>query len=153
EEGVDTRGVNLLLDGRASRQRIGHPASLVNRAGVSIQARAVCLDDEGVKAMMRADTLLTGLVVGESPRWHDGRLWFCNWGAQEVVAVDLQGQSEVVAHSDTIAGYSIDWLADGRMLLTGQNLLRREPDGSFVPHADLSGQPGPGWNEIVVDAR
>jgi len=26
-------------------------------------------------------TLLSGLVVGESRRWHDGRLWFANWGA------------------------------------------------------------------------
>jgi hypothetical protein len=24
-------------------------------------------------------TLLTGLAFGESPRWHKGRLWFCNW--------------------------------------------------------------------------
>jgi hypothetical protein len=24
--------------------------------------------------------LLTDLVIGESPRWHDGRLWFCHWG-------------------------------------------------------------------------
>jgi hypothetical protein len=29
-------------------------------------------------------TLIGGLVVGESPRWHDGRLWFCNWGTQEM---------------------------------------------------------------------
>jgi sugar lactone lactonase YvrE len=103
--------------------------------------------------MTRPDTLLTGLVVGESPRWHAGRLWFCNWGAQEVLAVDLDGKTEVVAHSDTIAGYSIDWLSDGRMLLTGENLLRREADGTFVPHVDLSAFPGPGWNEIVVDGR
>ena len=27
--------------------------------------------------------LLTGLEIGESPRWHEGRLWFCNWGTQE----------------------------------------------------------------------
>ena len=37
-------------------------------------------------------TLLSGLVVGESPRWHDGRLWFANWGAQEILAVDVDGQ-------------------------------------------------------------
>jgi hypothetical protein len=22
--------------------------------------------------------VLTGLAIGESPRWHEGRLWFCN---------------------------------------------------------------------------
>ena len=98
-------------------------------------------------------TLLTGLAVGESPRWHDGRLWFCNWGAQEIVAADVQGNREVIAHSPTAAGYSIDWLPDGRLLVTGQALLRREADGSLVPHADLSGLSPYGWNEIVVDGR
>ena len=42
--------------------------------------------------------LLDGLAYVESPRWHDGRLWFAHWGAGEVVAVDLDGNSEVVAH-------------------------------------------------------
>lgn len=97
--------------------------------------------------------LLTGLTVGESPRWHDGRLWFANWGAQEIVAVDLQGKSEVIAHSPAVAGYSIDWLPDRRLLMTGYQLVRREADGSFVTHADLSGLSAYGWNEIVVDGR
>ena len=60
--------------------------------------------------MSELHTLLTGLVVGESPRWHEGRLWFSNWGAQEIVAVDHDGTSQVIAHRDTVAGYSIDWL-------------------------------------------
>ena len=45
-------------------------------------------------------TLIDGLVVGESPRWHDGHLWFCNWGAQEIRTIDLNGNSEVVALRD-----------------------------------------------------
>ena len=39
---------------------------------------------------------MTGIVFGESPRWHDDRLWFSDWGAQEVIAVDLEGKSEVI---------------------------------------------------------
>jgi len=42
-------------------------------------------------------TLMTGLVFGESPRWHDGCLWFSDMGANEVVPVDLEGTSEVIA--------------------------------------------------------
>jgi len=26
------------------------------------------------------EVLLTGLKIGESARWHDGRLWLSNWG-------------------------------------------------------------------------
>jgi len=98
-------------------------------------------------------TLLTDLVVGESPRWHEGRLWFSNWGAQEIVAVDLEGRREVVAPGPKVAGYCLDWLPDGRLLVTGdQEILRQETDGSLVRHTDLAGLPmGP--NEIVVDGR
>ncbi len=46
--------------------------------------------------MVKLQTLMTGLAIGESPRWHDGRLWFSNWGAQEILAVDPRGRSEVV---------------------------------------------------------
>ena len=43
--------------------------------------------------------LVDGLTMPESPRWHDGRLWLSDMGAREVVAVDLDGRSEVVARS------------------------------------------------------
>jgi hypothetical protein len=33
--------------------------------------------------------------MGESPRWHDDRLWLSDWGAQEILAIDLNGKSEV----------------------------------------------------------
>jgi sugar lactone lactonase YvrE len=98
-------------------------------------------------------TLLTDLVVGESPRWHEDRLWFANWGAHEIVAVDPSGTPEVIADSPTPIGFSIDWLPDGRLLITGQDLLRREADGTLVTHADLSSLSPYGWNEIVVDPR
>jgi sugar lactone lactonase YvrE len=42
-------------------------------------------------------TLLTGRGLVESPRWHDDRLYFSDWSAGEVVAVDLAGHSEVIA--------------------------------------------------------
>jgi sugar lactone lactonase YvrE len=104
-------------------------------------------------SVLEAQPLLTGLVIGESPRWHEDRLWFAHWGAEEIVAVDLEGKSEVVGKGPPGLGWSIDWLPDGRLLVTGQELMRREPDGSMVRHADLSGVADHGWNEIVVDGR
>jgi len=101
-------------------------------------------------------TLLTGLGFGESPRWHQGRLWFSNWGAQEIVAVDLNGNSQVMVRVPTTIPFCIDWLPDGRLLVVSGReglLLRREPDGSLATHADLNPLSTQGWNEIVVDGR
>jgi sugar lactone lactonase YvrE len=100
--------------------------------------------------------LLAGLGFGESPRWHDGRLWFSNWGKQEVVAVDLEGKSEVMARVPTSMPFCIDWLPDGRLLVVSgpeRLVLRREPDGSLVTHADLRPLSKSNCNEIVVDGR
>jgi sugar lactone lactonase YvrE len=105
--------------------------------------------------MPELQSLLTGLAFGESPRWHEGRLWFSNWGTQEVVAVDLEGKSEVMVRVPTTIPFCIDWLPDGRLLVVSGReglLLRREPDGQLVTHADLSSL-APIWNEIVVDGR
>src|SRR5438105_4118512 len=107
--------------------------------------------------MPELHTLLSDLVVGESPRWHAGRLWFSNWGAQEVIAVDADGHHEVVVRVPTASiPFSIDWLPDGRLLIVsgreGQ-LLSQAPDGSLIAYADLRSLSDKPWNEIVVDGR
>ena len=102
---------------------------------------------------MQPRVLLDGLAMPESPRWHDGRLWFSNWGTREIVAVDLDGRSEVVGEGPDGLGWATNWLPDGRLLVTGQVLIRVEPDGSRVPHADLSQISPFGWSELTVDGR
>jgi sugar lactone lactonase YvrE len=100
-------------------------------------------------------TLITGLALAESPRWHDDRLWIADWGAHEVIAVDLAGKSEVIVRLPSFP-FCIDWLPDGRLLIVSGGegrLLRRDFDGSLVTHADLASLSGHPWNEIVVDGR
>ena len=102
--------------------------------------------------MSEVRTLLTGRGLVESPRWHGDRLYFSDWSAGEVVAVDLAGRSEVIAHVESLP-LCTAWLPDGRLVIVSSpdgRLLRREPDGSLVTHADLG---RPGWNDIVVDGR
>jgi sugar lactone lactonase YvrE len=104
--------------------------------------------------MLTPNVFADALIVGESARWHDSRLWLAHWGTNDVIAVDLDGNREVMAHVPVDIAFSIDWLPDGRLLVTaGDRLLRQEPDGSLVDHADLTGVGFDGLNEIVVDGR
>jgi sugar lactone lactonase YvrE len=100
-------------------------------------------------------TLKSDILLGESPRWHQGRLWFADWVAETLYAVDTAGNCEVVTRIASLP-FSIDWLPDGRLLVVNareQRLMRQETDGTFVTHADLSGLSQFPSNEIVVDAR
>jgi sugar lactone lactonase YvrE len=103
--------------------------------------------------VIKPRVLLEGLAMPESPRWHNGRLWFSNWGTDEIVAVDVEGNSEVVGRGSEGLGWAVNWLPDDRMLITGTELTRIEPDGSRVRHADLSRLSRHGWSELTVDGR
>lgn len=103
--------------------------------------------------MNEVRTLLTGRGLVESPRWHGDRLYFSDWSAGEVIAMDLAGGIEVVARVESLP-LCTAWLPDDRLVIVSSadgRLLRRESDGSLVTHADL-GRPGR-WNDIVADGR
>lgn len=100
-----------------------------------------------------AQLFIDGLALGESPRWHEGRLWFSDWAAGEIVAVDLQGRREVILRFESFP-FSFDWLPDRRLLVVNETrILRQEADGSLTTYSDLSSLSDKRWNEIVVDGR
>ena len=94
-------------------------------------------------------------MFGESPRWHAGRLWFVDFGAQEVGAVDLQGNRELIARTPGMP-MGIGFRPDGQLLVVSVRdgkLLRHQPDGSLQLYADLSVLSHHPWGELVVDGR
>ncbi len=94
-----------------------------------------------------------GLV--ESPRWHDGRLWFADWTSGEILAVSPDGVSEVVVTHASLP-LCFDRLPDGRAVLVSNQeraLLTVERDGSLARYADLAPLSHFGCNDIVVDGR
>lgn len=89
-------------------------------------------------------TFATGIAMGESPRWHGGRFWMCDWLAGEILAFDDAGARETVARVDGLP-FSIDWLPDGRLLVSTSDGVR--VGAGLAPY----GAAGTPWNEIVVD--
>ena len=95
-----------------------------------------------------------GLAFGESPRWRGGALYVSDMHANRIVSLTPGGPLEVVARFDgPVSG--LGWLPDGRMLVVSmadRTLLRREQDGRFVVHADLSGAAIYRANDMVIAA-
>jgi sugar lactone lactonase YvrE len=96
---------------------------------------------------------LTGLQFGEGPRWHDGRLWFSDFYQHAVFAVSESGTLERIVEVPKQPS-GLGWLPDGRLLVVSmldRCVLRREPDGTLIRHADLSRLAPFHCNDMVVD--
>ena len=87
---------------------------------------------------------MSGIAFGEQPRWHEDRLWFSDWGPPEVIAVDLEGNSEVVLQAPAFP-CCVDWLPDGRLLVAGGHLSDDHglPNTNLFDPATRSWQVGP----------
>jgi sugar lactone lactonase YvrE len=105
-----------------------------------------------IPAMDAPRTLLDGLRFPESPRWHEGALWFSDMHARQVMKLDLDGRAEVVLEVPNDPS-GLGWLPDGRLLVVSmqdRRLLRLDPDGLHVV-ADLSACARFHCNDMVVD--
>ena len=103
--------------------------------------------------MSETPMLITGLVFGESPRWHDDHLYCFDIATNEVYAVDLAGNAEVIGREAT--GIASMGFLDDLLLIAGRGGLvrRRHADGYFATYADLSCISEKQWNDMVVDGR
>ena len=143
-----------LWTGRSSRRRF---LAAMAAAGGAMTSGAFAQEaTPNMEASMPEPLVLrTGLTLGESPRWHENRLWFSDIGAQEVDAVDLAGKHEVIARVPAIPS-GLGFLPDGCLVIVSVRdgrLLRREPNGSLATHADLSGLSDQPWSDLVVEGR
>ncbi len=99
-------------------------------------------------------TVLSDLVLVESPRWHDDRLVFSDWGTGEIVALEADGTRRTLGRVEGGMPFCLDRLADGRLLaVTQDGLVTVGADGTLTAYADLGGLSEFAWNDIVVDGR
>lgn len=98
--------------------------------------------------------VVSGLAFAESPRWHDGKLWYSDFYTNKVACVDGNGNAFTVAEVPGRPS-GLGWLPDGRMLvvsMTDRRLLRQDADG-LVTVADLSALAPFDCNDMVVDRQ
>ena len=104
--------------------------------------------------MRTLKVLVDGLAFPEGPRWHDGRFFFSDMHAHQVVAVDMAGKREVICEVPNRPS-GLGWLPDGRMLvvsMTDRKLMRLDRDG-LKTVADMTKLAPFDCNDMVVDAR
>jgi sugar lactone lactonase YvrE len=99
--------------------------------------------------MKTIKVLQDGFGLVESPRWHGGEVWFADWIAGTVHALDpAGGEARTVLRVPTFP-CCFDWLGDGRLVCTSGREARlvHEDGTTFANLAALSTEP---WNEVVV---
>lgn len=93
-----------------------------------------------------------GLRFPESPRWHDGALWFAEKRAGMVRRVGVDGEmSDVVEVPGQPGG--LGWASDGSLLVVSmaERRLLRLVDGALDPVVDLGALTVGRCNDMVVD--
>ncbi|MGC2442946.1 SMP-30/gluconolactonase/LRE family protein, partial [Candidatus Binatus sp.] len=104
--------------------------------------------------MRTLKVLIDGLAFPEGPRWHDGKFYFSDMHAHQVLAVDMAGRREVICEVPNRPS-GLGWLPDGRMLvvsMTDRKLMRLDRDGLKLL-ADMSKLAPFDCNDMVADAR
>jgi sugar lactone lactonase YvrE len=109
--------------------------------------------------MSQTTILLDGLYFGESPRWHDDRLWYSDFYDKAVKSVDLKGNTRLEVQLDEQPS-GLGWLPDGSLLVVcmeSHTLKRLEKSSaeknSLVLHADLSQFSKHLCNDMVTDKQ
>ena len=100
----------------------------------------------------QSTVVATGVAFGEAPRWHEDTLWWSDMhggGVRRLAGGQVEHVCDVPMRPS-----GLGWLPDGRMLVVSmadKRVLRQEPDGSLVTHADLSHLVPRRLNDMVVD--
>lgn len=104
-----------------------------------------------------ARVLAAGFTFTESPRWHDGRLWFLDYVSESLWTVDLEGNAEEIEKFSERPS-AIDFLPDGAALVAlsqSKQIVRLEDRSVYADLSSLTngGRPFQRITDMVIDAH
>ena len=100
--------------------------------------------------MMTPRVLLTDLVMGESVRWHDDHVWFCDWVPGEIIRLD--GEKATIVSQLSGMPLCVDWTPAGELLVLVGSEARLLRDGQVFADLRKINDTHP-WNDIATDSR
>lgn len=95
---------------------------------------------------------IDGIVFGEGPRWHDGRLWFTDGPAGKVYSAGETGDLTVEVELERASG--LGWLPDGTLVVSTlfeAKVHHVDAQGNLAATYDL-GEVAWSTNDLVVTA-
>ena len=96
--------------------------------------------------------LREGLGFGESPRWHEGRLWYSDFYRHAIYSTDADGREERLEYEVSGQPSGLAWTPTGEMWcvsMTDQRVVRPASGETVV---DLSAHSGFWTNEMINGA-
>ncbi|KKN28101.1 hypothetical protein LCGC14_0857690 [marine sediment metagenome] len=103
---------------------------------------------------LKTKILLEGLLWPESPRWHEGKLWFSDNDLKKVMTIDLDGNTETIVEMQNSPS-GLGWTPDNKLLVVSmqdRRLFRLDNEG-LTEVADLSNLATYHCNDMVVDKQ
>lgn len=101
-----------------------------------------------------SQSLIEDLVFPESPRWKNGKLWFSDIFADQLISVFPDGKYNTVYNIPSIG---FDWLPDGSLVYVERNTsnrrIMRYSKGKIEVYCDLSNLISTQFNDLTVDSK
>lgn len=104
--------------------------------------------------MAKIKSVAKDLCYPESPRWHEGELWFTDVFLGEVKVLDSQNKVRVMARYDGVLS-GIGWMPNGDFCAVSvfEHKVLKIDDGQFFVWADLDDEISFASNDMIIDER
>jgi sugar lactone lactonase YvrE len=101
-----------------------------------------------------SQALVEDLIFPECPRWRNGKLWFSNIFADQLISIFTNGKYDTIYNVPSVG---FDWLPDGSLVYIERSSTKRRvmryTEGKTEVYCDLSEMIQFQFNDLTVDSK